>query len=103
LRLRLLGPRRTWWTGLRLRLHLSGHCTAKATLDPDDRAHRAECGLQVFKSRFVLAPELLDVPFELPLHGADLLLKQIGTVLQVPTDVTHVMIPQPFNVTLANG
>jgi hypothetical protein len=57
--------------------------------------HVVKCGFQIFKSSFVLTPELLDVPIELRLRSADLLLKQIGTVLQVATDVTHLMIPQP--------
>jgi hypothetical protein len=57
---------------------------------------------QISKSRFVLALELLDVPIELPLRSADLLLKQIGTVLQVATDVAHLMIPPAFNRTFSN-
>ena len=34
--------------------------------------------------------------FEVPLCGANLLRKQIGAVLQVATDVTHLMIPPVF-------
>jgi hypothetical protein len=38
---------------------------------------------------FVFRLELLDEFFELTLFSVDLLLKQVGTVLQVATDVTH--------------
>ena len=48
---------------------------------------------------FVFMPELLDVLIELPLCSADLLRNQIGAVLQVVTDVTHVMFPQ-FSIRL---
>jgi hypothetical protein len=41
----------------------------------------------------VLNLELLNVAVELPLHSPNLLRNQIGTVLQVATDVTHLIIP----------
>jgi len=41
----------------------------------------------------VLKLELLDKFIELTLRSADLLRKQIGTVLQVVTDVTHRLSP----------
>jgi hypothetical protein len=37
----------------------------------------------------VLTSELLDQSLELMLSGSDLLREQLGTVLQVTTDVTH--------------
>jgi len=42
----------------------------------------------------VLKLELLDKFIELTLRSADLLRKQIGTVLQVVTDVTHRLSPR---------
>ena len=57
--------------------------------------HGVKCGLQIFTSGFVLTLKLLDVPIELALHSADLLLEQIGTLLQIATYVTQLMIPQP--------
>ena len=38
-----------------------------------------------------------DMRIVLPLSGADLLRNQIGAVLQIATDVTHLMLP-PFNL-----
>jgi hypothetical protein len=63
------------------------------TLDPNDDVHTIECALQIFNSSFVLAFELIEVPLEVSLCSADLLRKQIGPVLQVATDVAHLMIP----------
>jgi hypothetical protein len=40
------------------------------------------------------------VLIELPLCSANLLRNQIGAVLQVATDVTHLMIPQRSPTTL---
>ena len=59
--------------------------------------HGVKCGLQIFTSGFVLTLKLLDVPIELALHSADLLLEQIGTLLQIATYVTQLMIPPTFN------
>ena len=64
--------------------------------------HGVKCGLQILTSSFVLTLKLLDVPIELPLHSADLLLEQIGTVLQIATDVTQLMIPPTFNPRRSN-
>ena len=44
---------------------------------------------QTLKSTIVFLRELLDELVELTLRSIDLLLKQIGTVLQVATDVAH--------------
>jgi hypothetical protein len=44
---------------------------------------------QIANSVGVFRLELLDEFFELTLFSVDLLLKQVGTVLQVATDVTH--------------
>ena len=41
----------------------------------------------------MLTLKLLDMRIELPLSSADLLRNQIGAVLQIATDVTHLMIP----------
>ena len=57
--------------------------------------HGVKCGLQILTSGFVLTLNLFDVPIELALHSADLLLEQIGTLLQIATYVTQLMIPQP--------
>jgi hypothetical protein len=43
----------------------------------------------------VLNLDLLNVVVELSLHRLDLLRNEIGTVLQVTTDVTHLIIPPP--------
>ena len=64
--------------------------------------HGVECGLEIFKSSFVLTLKLLDVLIELPLHSADLLRNQIGAVLQVATDVTHLMLPLTYNPRRSN-
>jgi hypothetical protein len=64
------------------------------TLDPNDHVHAIKCELQILNSSFVLAFELIEVPLEVSLCSADLLRKQIGPVLQVATDVTHLMIPR---------
>jgi hypothetical protein len=69
--------------------------TLKApTLDPNNDVHAIKCGLQIFNSSLVLAFYLIEVPLEVSLCSGDLLRKQIGPVLQVATDVTHLMIPQ---------
>ena len=97
--LRLLGPLVTRRTDLGL-CFSCGKCTTKAPpLDPDDHVHGVKCGLQIFTSGFVLTLKLLDVPIELALHSADLLLEQIGTVLQVATDVTHLITPPNLQTT----
>ena len=54
-----------------------------------------KCGSQIFKFSFVLNLDLLNVVVELSLHRLDLLRNEIGTVLQVTTDVTHLIIPPP--------
>jgi hypothetical protein len=64
--------------------------------------HGVKCGIQIFTSGFVLTLKLLDVPIELALHSADLLLEQIGTLLQIATYVTHLMIPPTFNQRRSN-
>lgn len=64
--------------------------------------HGVKCGLQIFTSGFVLTLKLLDVPIELALHSADLLLEQIGTLLQIATYVTQLMIPPTFNPRRSN-
>ena len=46
----------------------------------------------------MLTLKLLDMRIVLPLSGADLLRNQIGAVLQIPPDVTHLMIPPTFNL-----
>jgi hypothetical protein len=51
-------------------------------------------GLQVFEPRFMLGPDLLHELLELSFVSVDLLLKQVGTVLQVPSYVTHVLAPR---------
>jgi len=51
--------------------------------------HGVKVGLQIFKFPLVLKLKLLDKFIELTLRSADLLRKQIGTVLQVATNVTH--------------
>jgi hypothetical protein len=91
-----------WRSKLGLGVSRGRRAASTPILDPDDHAHGVKRGLQISKSRFVLALELLDVPIELPLRSADLLLKQIGTVLQVATDVAHLMIPPAFNRTFSN-
>jgi hypothetical protein len=69
--------------------------TSKApTLDPDDHVHGVKCGLQILTSGFVLTLNLFDVPIELALNSADLLLEQIGALSQIAPYVTHLMIPQ---------
>ena len=50
----------------------------------------------------MLTLKLLDMRIVLPLSGADLLRNQIGAVLQIPTDVTHLMIPPTFNLMRSN-
>jgi hypothetical protein len=64
--------------------------------------HGVKCGLQILTSGFVLTLKLLDVPIELALHSADLLLEQIGTLLQIATYVTQLMIPPTFNPRRSN-
>jgi hypothetical protein len=49
---------------------------------------------QVFELRFMLGSDLLHELLELSLMSVDLLLKQAGTVLQVPSDVTHLLAPR---------
>ena len=46
----------------------------------------------------MLTLKLLDMRIVLPLAGADLLRNLIGAVLQIATDVTHLMIPPTFNL-----
>jgi len=65
-------------------------------LDPNNDLHAIKCGRQILNSSFVLAFELIEVPLEVSLCSADLLRKQIGPVLQVATDVAHLMIPPGF-------
>jgi hypothetical protein len=60
------------------------------------------CGLQVFKDGLTLTLKLLDMRIELPLSDADLLRNQIGALLQIATDVTHLMIPLMFNPLRSN-
>jgi hypothetical protein len=62
-------------------------------LDPNNDLHAIKCGRQILNSSFVLAFELIEVTLEVSLCSADLLRKQIGPVLQVATDVAHLMIP----------
>ena len=64
--------------------------------------HGVKCGLQILTSGFVLTLNLFDVPIELALHSADLLLEQIGTLLQIATYVTQLMIPPTFNPRRSN-
>ena len=64
--------------------------------------HGVKCGLQIFTSGFVLTLKLLDVPIELALHSTDLLLEQIGTLVQIATYVTQLMIPPTFNPRRSN-
>ena len=98
LRLRLLRKVLARRSNRELRLS-SRQRTPKTTLDPDDPVYAAKRRPQIIKHRFVLMPELLDVLIELPLRSANLLRNQIGAVLQVVTDVTHVMFPQ-FSIRL---
>ena len=64
--------------------------------------HGVKCGLQILTSGFVLTLNLFDVPIELALHSTDLLLNQIGTLLQIATYVTQLMIPPTFNPRRSN-
>jgi hypothetical protein len=50
----------------------------------------------------MLTLQLLDMRIELPLSSADLLRNQIGAVLQISTDVAHLMIPPTFNPPRSN-
>ena len=45
----------------------------------------------------MLTLKLFDMRIELSLSSADLLRNQIGAVLQIATDVTHLIIPPTFN------
>jgi len=68
--------------------------------------HGVKCGLQILTSGFVLTLNLFDVPIELALHSADLLLEQIGSLLQIATYVTQLMIPpnlQPTTLKRPSG
>ena len=88
-----LGAGSDW--GLAWDRALVADCETKApTLDPDDHVHGVKCGLQIFEYGLVLTLKLLDMLIELPRRSADLLRNQIGAVLQVATDVTHLMFPQ---------
>ncbi len=63
-------------------------------LKTDDGVHSIEFGLEILNSAVVFPLNLLDQRVELSLRGFDLLLNQVGTILKVVTDVTHLMIPR---------
>lgn len=67
-----------------------GRSVAKpSVLGLENSADGVKLGFQTLKSTIVFPRELLDELVELTLRSIDLLLKQIGTVLQVATDVAH--------------
>ena len=82
--------------GLRL-LSYRNRATDAPTLEADDHVHVVERRLQVFKDGLMLTLEPLDMRVVLPLSSANLLRNQLGAVLQIATDVTHLMIPPTFN------
>ena len=98
MRLRLLWVAWTTRADLGLRLSCWNRTTHAPTLEPEDPVHVVERRFQVFKDGLMLTLKLLDMRIVLPLSGADLLRNQIGAVLQIATDVTHLMIPPTFNL-----
>ena len=58
-------------------------------LHPHEDLRGIKLRRQIANSVGVFRLELLDEFFELILFSVDLLLKQVGTVLQVATDVAH--------------
>jgi len=67
-----------------------GRSVAKPSiLGLDNSVDGVKLGFQTLKSTILFPRELLDELVELTLRSIDLLLKQIGTVLQVATDVAH--------------
>jgi hypothetical protein len=60
-----------------------------SVLGLDNSVDGVKPGFQTLKSTIVFPRELLDELVKLTLRSIDLLLKKIGTVLQVATDVAH--------------
>jgi hypothetical protein len=58
-------------------------------LGQDNSVDGVKFGFQTLKSTIVFPRELLDELVKLTLRSNDLLPKQIGTVLQVATDIAH--------------
>ena len=83
-----------WRSNLRLYVRRRRRAASTPILDSDNHEYGVQLGLQTDKSSFVLTLELIDELIELILGRADLLRKQIDTVLQVTTDVTHLIIPR---------
>jgi hypothetical protein len=67
-----------------------GRSVAKPSiLGQDNSVDGVKFGFQTLKSTIVFPRELLDELVKLTLRSNDLLPKQIGTVLQVATDIAH--------------
>ena len=68
--------------------------------DPHQRIDGIEFGSHVLEPGLVLPLKLLDKLLELSRLGLDLLLKQIGPILQVPANITHRMPPELTDLNL---
>ena len=97
MRLRLLRVVLSKTAGLELRFSCRNRTTHAPTLEPKDHVHVAKRSLQVFEDGLMLTLKLLEMRIELTLSSGDLLRNQFGAVLQIATDVTHLMIPPTFN------
>jgi hypothetical protein len=89
--------------GLGCRLCRSGfrrrrHVREPAMLKLHELRHGGKLGLQVFESALILSSKLLHELVELSFVSIDLLFKQAGTVLQVPSDVTHLLAPRSMTL-----
>lgn len=62
-------------------------------LDPRDHVHGVKVGLQIMKLTVVLKLKLLDELVEFTVSKLDLPRKEIGTLMQVVTDVAHGLPP----------
>jgi hypothetical protein len=83
--------------GLRCRRRRCGfRCLgAKAAmLELEQFCQRRKFGLQVLQPCFVLGSDLLHELLELSLVSVDLLFKEAGPVLQIPSYVTHLLAPR---------
>jgi len=57
------------------------------------KPHGLELGFGIFEPILMFQLELLDTLFELCLISTNLFRDQIGTILQVATDITHRLSP----------
>src|SRR5215831_13029287 len=98
-RRRLMRALMRWWMdSLGCWLHRRGFRRLRRTADPallelEQFRYCLKLGPQLLEPRFMLGPYLLHELLELSLVGIDLLFKQAGTVLQVPSYVTHFACP----------